>query len=336
MSMHFRVDPTEFANKRVVVTGGTMGAGEAIVKRFIRAGAQVATAARNLPEAPEKGVAFVQADLSTPEGVVSLANHALSEFGEVDILVHSLGGSSTPGGGFRAATEEFWQQELSLNLLAAVRLDRLLVPQMVERRKGAVIHIASIQHRLPLHDSTMAYAAAKAALASYSKSLSKEVGPSGVRVNTVSPGWIRTSAADRMVQRPGRKRRDWRGPGAPGHHGRAGRHSPRAARLAGGGRRTGGVPIVRPRGVSSRCGLCDRRRHGTDTVKRWSGVELSGLHRLYTLARTYRHGASPIALSASPPGLRAGTRSPARFSIQTCQCGHHEPDVSLALAIQSS
>lgn len=201
MSMHFTIDPTEFANKRVVVTGGTMGAGEAIVRRFIRAGAQVATAARNLPEAPEKGVAFVRADLSTSEGVDTLANHALSEFGEVDILVHSLGGSSTPGGGFRAATEDFWQQELSLNLLAAVRLDRLLVPQMVERRKGAVIHIASIQHRLPLHDSTMAYAAAKAALASYSKSLSKEVGPSGVRVNTVSPGWIRTTAADRMVQR---------------------------------------------------------------------------------------------------------------------------------------
>jgi len=130
-----------------------------------------------------------------------LAEHALSELGGIDILIHSLGGSSTPGGGFRAATEEFWQQELSLNLLAAVRLDRLLVPQMLERRQGVVIHVASIQHRLPLHDSTTPYAAAKAALASYSKSLSKEVGPSGVRVNTVSPGWIRTSAADRMVQR---------------------------------------------------------------------------------------------------------------------------------------
>jgi NAD(P)-dependent dehydrogenase (short-subunit alcohol dehydrogenase family) len=201
MSMHFRVDPTEFADKRVVVTGGTMGAGEAIVKRFIRGGARVATAARNLLEAPVTGVTFVEADLSTEDGVARLAEHALSELEGIDILIHSLGGSSTPGGGFTAASEDFWQQELSLNLLAAVRLDRLLVPQMVDRRQGAVVHIASIQHRLPLHDSTMAYAAAKAALASYSKSLSKEVGPAGVRVNTVSPGWIRTSAADRMVQR---------------------------------------------------------------------------------------------------------------------------------------
>lgn len=201
MSMQFRVDPSEFANKRVVVTGGTMGAGEAIVKRFVRGGAWVATAARNLPEAPVTGVTFVKADLSTEDGVARLAKHALSELGGIDILVHCLGGSSTPGGGFRAATEEFWQHELSLNLLAAVRLDRLLVPQMLERREGVVIHVASIQHRLPLHDSTTPYAAAKAALASYSKSLSKEVGPSGVRVNTVSPGWIRTSAADRMVQR---------------------------------------------------------------------------------------------------------------------------------------
>jgi NAD(P)-dependent dehydrogenase (short-subunit alcohol dehydrogenase family) len=100
-----------------------------------------------------------------------------------------------------AATEEFWQSELNLNLLAAVRLDRLLVPQMIERGTGVVIHVASIQRRMPLHESTIAYAAAKAALVSYSKSLSKELGPKGVRVNTVSPGWIMTTAADRMVKR---------------------------------------------------------------------------------------------------------------------------------------
>ncbi len=201
MSVQFKTDPTEFAGKNVVVTGGTMGAGEAIVKRFLRAGAKVATAARNTPQAPEVGVTFIPADLSTPEGIEVLAQEALSELGTIDILVHSLGGSSTPGGGFKAATEEFWQQELALNLLAAVRLDRLLVPGMLERGEGVVIHVASIQHRLPLHESTIPYAAAKAALANYSKSLSKEVGPSGVRVNTVSPGWIRTSAVDRMVQR---------------------------------------------------------------------------------------------------------------------------------------
>ena len=72
---------------------------------------------------------------------------------------------------------------------------------MLARQEGAIIHVTSIQRRLPLHDSTTAYAAAKAALSTYSKSLSKEVGPAGVRVNAVAPGWIYTEAAEALVQR---------------------------------------------------------------------------------------------------------------------------------------
>jgi len=100
-----------------------------------------------------------------------------------------------------AAPEEFWQEELNLNLLAAVRLDRLLLPPMIEQGSGVVIHVSSIQRTLPLYDSTTAYAAAKAALSVYSKALSKEIGPKGIRVNTIAPGWIMTSASERMVQR---------------------------------------------------------------------------------------------------------------------------------------
>lgn len=197
----FAVDSAEFAGKRVLVTGGTQGAGAAIVRRFGLGGARTATSARSPVSGDGLQDLFVQTDLSTPEGVEKVAAAVLSEFGGMDILIHCLGGSSTPGGGFRAATEEFWQKDLSLNLLAAVRLDRLLVPQMIERGAGVVIHVSSIQRRLPLHESTIPYAAAKAALTSYSKSLSKELGPKGVRVNTVSPGWIMTDAADRMVKR---------------------------------------------------------------------------------------------------------------------------------------
>jgi NAD(P)-dependent dehydrogenase (short-subunit alcohol dehydrogenase family) len=72
---------------------------------------------------------------------------------------------------------------------------------MIERGSGVVIHISSIQRRLPLPASTTAYAAAKAALTTYSKSLSKEVGPKGVRVLSVAPGWIYTSAAEALVKR---------------------------------------------------------------------------------------------------------------------------------------
>lgn len=197
----FRIDPNEFTGKRALVTGGTKGAGEAIVRRLWAAGARTATCARTKPDGELVADLFVAADLSTFEGVEALAEAVRATLGELDILVHCLGGSSTPGGGFAAATETFWQQELSLNLLAAVRLDRLLVPPMIVRGSGVVLHVASIQRRLPLHESTIAYAAAKAALASYSKSLSKELGPKGVRVNTLSPGWIMTTAADRMVKR---------------------------------------------------------------------------------------------------------------------------------------
>jgi NAD(P)-dependent dehydrogenase (short-subunit alcohol dehydrogenase family) len=197
----FAIDPAEFAGKRVVVTGGTKGAGEAIARRFAAAGARVATSARSAPDARDHLALFVEADLATVDGANRFADAVLADFGGVDILVHCLGGSSTPGGGFAAATEQHWQQELDLNLLTAVRLDRHLVPGMIDHGSGAVIHIASIQRRLPLHESTIPYAAAKAALASYSKSLSKELGAKGVRVNTVSPGWIRASAADHMVQR---------------------------------------------------------------------------------------------------------------------------------------
>lgn len=194
------IDATEFAGRRALVTGGTKGAGAAIVRRLAAGGAQVATGARSDPGGGAQHL-FVAADLTTPAGIETLAETALGAFGGIDIVVHCLGGSKTPGGGFAAATEAFWQQELNLNLLAAVRLDRLVLPQMIARGSGAVIHVGSIQRRLPLHESTIAYAAAKAALVTYGKGLSKELGPKGVRVNTVSPGWIMTSAAEAFVDR---------------------------------------------------------------------------------------------------------------------------------------
>jgi NAD(P)-dependent dehydrogenase (short-subunit alcohol dehydrogenase family) len=201
IAQRFPIIPEEFAGKRVLVTGGTKGAGAAILRRFAAAGAKTITSARSAPDAGTPASLFVPADLSTAEGVELLARAALEQFGGVDILVHTLGGSGAPGGGFVALTEEHWQNELALNLMPAVRLDRLVVPQMIERRTGVVIHVSSIQRRLPLHEATIAYAAAKAALSNYSKALSKELGPKGVRVTAVAPGWIMTEASDRLVSR---------------------------------------------------------------------------------------------------------------------------------------
>lgn len=198
--MNTMTDPTEFAGKRVLVTGGTKGLGRAAVDRFRAGGARVLTAARGTPD-PIDGVEFVRADLTTTEGGEALAQAALDHMGGVDIIAHVIGGSSSPGGGFVALTDDHWLAELNLNLLATVRLDRLLVPQMIERGAGSVVHVTSIQSVLPLPEATTAYASAKAALRTYSKSLSRELGPKGVRVNVVSPGWIMTESSVELLQR---------------------------------------------------------------------------------------------------------------------------------------
>lgn len=198
--MTIKTDSTEFAGKRVLISGGTRGLGRATVDRFLAGGARVITSARGTLE-PIYGVEYVQADLTTAEGGTAFAKAALERLGGVDILAHVLGGSSAPGGGFVALTDDHWLSELSLNLLATVRLDRLLVPQMIERGAGAVVHVTSIQSVLPLPEATTAYAAAKAALRTYSKSISKELGPKGVRVNAVSPGWIMTEGTDGFLKR---------------------------------------------------------------------------------------------------------------------------------------
>jgi len=198
--MNVPADPNEFSGKRVLVSGGTKGLGRATVNRFLAGGAHVITSARKALD-PIAGVEFVEADLTTAEGGEAFARAALDRLGGIDILAHVLGGSATPGGGFVALTDEHWLSELNLNLLAAVRLDRRLIPQMIERGSGVVVHVTSIQSVLPLPDATTAYAAAKAALRTYSKSISKELGPKGVRVNTVSPGWIMTEGTDVFLKR---------------------------------------------------------------------------------------------------------------------------------------
>lgn len=186
----------ELSGKIALVTGGTKGTGRAIAERMLQAGATVIITARNVPEKADSALHFIASDLSTAEGTQKVITQVLSTFGRLDILVNNLGGSSTPAGGFAMLTDEHWESTLQANLLAPVRLDRGFLPQMIERENGVIIHIASIQGKLPLYDSTLPYAAAKAGLRNYSKSLSNEVAPKGIRVLTVSPGWINTTASE--------------------------------------------------------------------------------------------------------------------------------------------
>lgn len=186
--------------KRALITSGTRGAGAATVKLFLELGAQVLTTARSRPETTSKEI-FIAADLTTEEGCATLAQATLEKLGGVDIIVHMLGGSSAPAGGFAALSDIEWAKEMNLNLYSAVRLDRHLATTMAAQKSGVIIHVSSIQRVLPLPEATTAYAAAKAALSTYSKSLSKELSPKGVRVTRVSPGWIETESSIDLVKR---------------------------------------------------------------------------------------------------------------------------------------
>ena len=183
------------------MTGGTRGVGAAVVAALREAGVRVVTTARVVPERPIEGVRFVAADVSTSSGCVAVAEVVKEEVGGVDIIVNVVGGSTAPAGGFAVLDDSEWAKALDQNLMSAVRLDRALLPAMLEQRHGVIIHVTSIQARLPLPESTTAYASAKAALSTYSKSLSREVSPRGVRVLRVAPGWIETDAAVAMARR---------------------------------------------------------------------------------------------------------------------------------------
>lgn len=191
------------AGQRALVTSGSRGAGAATVALFRELGAQVLTVARTRPSA-EPDDAFVAADLTTAEGCDRVAAAVRTRLGGVDILVHMLGGSSAPPGGFAALDDDAWAREFALNLMPAVRLDRALAPALATQGRGVIVHVTSIQNRLPLPEATTAYAAAKAALSTYSKCLSKELAPRGVRVVRVSPGWIETEASVALADRLGR------------------------------------------------------------------------------------------------------------------------------------
>lgn len=187
--------------KRALVTGGTKGAGRAVVAALHALGMQVLTTARTPGEGLPEGVHFVAADVSTPDGCANIVRAVRERMNGVDVIVHVAGGSSAPAGGFAVLDDAVWQAELNLNLLPAVRLDRALLPAMIAQGSGVVIHVTSIQSVLPLPEATTAYASAKAALSAYSKSLSKEVAPHGIRVVRVSPGWIATEASAELVSR---------------------------------------------------------------------------------------------------------------------------------------
>lgn len=191
-------DRDRLDGRTALVTGGSKGSGRAVVDRLRAMGAEVWTTARTIPEGYDRPDRFIEADTWTAEGAQAVADR-IAGAGALDILVHVVGGSSTPSGGHAVITDEQWLTELNLNFLGAVRLDRALLPPMIESGSAVVLHFGSIQREMPLHEASLPYASAKAALRTYSKGLANELAPLGVRVNMISPGGIETQSYEDFV-----------------------------------------------------------------------------------------------------------------------------------------
>lgn len=190
----------ELKGKTALVTGGTKGIGKAIADRLAAGSAKVIVTARTKPEDVNANHYYIAADVTKPDQVAKLVEEIEDNFGGIDILIDNLGGLTTPGGGFSSLTDEHWEQELQLNLLSTIRIDRALLPKMIEKRNGVIIHVSSIAGLQPLWNLNMAYAVSKAALNSYSKALATELAPQGIRVLTVSPGATKTPPMEKFIE----------------------------------------------------------------------------------------------------------------------------------------
>ena len=183
---------SELQGQRALVTGGTRGIGAAIARHLHSAGARVVVAARSRGDYDGPGH-FIAADVSTAAGPRQLAVDATAHLGGIDILIDNAAGQTLVPDGALAMTDADWLADINACLLSAVRLDREVLPGMIARGGGAIVHIGSNAARLP-RPAALAYAAAKAALATYSKGLASQVGRHNVRINLVSPGVIETAA----------------------------------------------------------------------------------------------------------------------------------------------
>ena len=199
-----------------VVTGASRGIGLAIVRALAAAGVTVITGAKSssaeldelVRTAPVHSLSVDLADPAGPGQLTALAGD------QIDILVNNVG-RPRPTGGSLAITDEEWEASITLNLMAAVRTTRAALPVMLTAGRGAIVNICSVNARLP-DPAVMDYSAAKAGVASFSKALSKEVGPKGIRVNRRAParwpptcGWGRAASRRPSARRPGPGPRTW-------------------------------------------------------------------------------------------------------------------------------
>jgi NAD(P)-dependent dehydrogenase (short-subunit alcohol dehydrogenase family) len=184
-------------HRTAVVTGASRGIGLEITRALVREGMTVAagalTGSDELRELADSGeVLVVLDDLTTAAGCQALVDQAVDRFGGIDLLVNNVGGVRPRTNGFVDVSDADWQWAFDVNLFSAIRATRAALPHLLQRTPSSIVTVCSVNATLP-DPGVIDYSAAKAALRSFSKSLSKQVGPAGIRVNTVSPGPVETA-----------------------------------------------------------------------------------------------------------------------------------------------
>ena len=186
----------QLAGKVALVTGASRGIGLAVTKALADEGVRVAGGARDVTGELSKLATMstvhpVAVDLAVADGPSRLVAETIDTYGDLDILVNNVGVMRTRVGGFLGIADDEWASMIAINLLAAVRTTRAALPRLLDRGAGSIVNISSIHSFLP-DPVVIDFGAAKAALVNFSKALSREVGPRGIRVNTISPGPVAT------------------------------------------------------------------------------------------------------------------------------------------------
>ncbi|MFC4564345.1 SDR family NAD(P)-dependent oxidoreductase [Nocardiopsis mangrovi] len=190
----------KLAGRTAVVTGASKGIGLATARTLLDEGAKVVAVSRStapgLDALAGPSLVHLPADLADPDAADGLIGRAAEAFGGIDILVNNAGGpppgARLPRFSFNGSTDAEWEDIYRFNLFSQVRIVRAAIPAMLERGGGAIVNVSSVNARQP-GTMNVDYASAKAALNTLTKALSEEFAPQGIRVNTVSPGPVRTA-----------------------------------------------------------------------------------------------------------------------------------------------
>ena len=186
--------------KVAIVTGGSEGLGKAAVERFARSGSRIVACARrkdvleqaigDIRKATGAEIVPVSADVATPDGCESVVSTAMRQFGSVDVLLNNAGTSAAAG--FEQVSDEAWQFDLDLKLMAAVRLARLVIPHMKRQGGGRIINVVNTGGKAPRAQG-LPTSVSRAAGINLTKSLANEYAGDRILVNAICIGLVKSA-----------------------------------------------------------------------------------------------------------------------------------------------